>query len=116
MGLSGHPDMLPKLEAIIERSSDCRILAIASMGRIGGPKARNTDRSFRRRRILRGSYLSKRDIEEIRVAIIKALSRIGDQTSLRKLEEFSNKSFDKSLFKKDMLSNTAKIVLGIKDK
>lgn len=114
MGLSGHPDMIPKLEAIIERLSDCRILAIASLGRIGGPKARNLLIDlFENEGFYEVKGLSKREIEEIRVAIIKALSRIGDQISLRKLEEFSNKSFDKSLFKKDMLSNTAKIVLGI---
>ncbi|UCC80490.1 MAG: HEAT repeat domain-containing protein [Candidatus Zixiibacteriota bacterium] len=117
MGLSGHPDMIPKLEAIIGRSSDCQILAIASLGRIGGPKARNILIDlFENDEFYQIQGLSKKDIEEIRVAIIKALSRIGDQISLRKLEEFSKKNFDKSLFKKDMLSNTAKIVLGIKDK
>ncbi len=115
MGLSGHPDMIPKLKSIIERSPDCRILAIASLGRIGGPLARDMLLDlFENEEFYKIQGLSKRDIEEIRVAIIKALSRIGDQISMRKLEEYSRKNFDKSLFKKDMLSNTAKFVLGLK--
>ncbi|UCE66885.1 MAG: HEAT repeat domain-containing protein [Candidatus Zixiibacteriota bacterium] len=117
MGLTGHPDMIPKLESIIEKSPDCRVLAIVSLGRIGGPKSRDLLIGlFENEEFFKMQGLSKKDIEEIRVAIIKALSRIGDQISIRKLEEYSNKNFDKSLFKKDMLSNTAKIVLGQKNK
>jgi hypothetical protein len=60
--------------------------------------------------------LSMREVEEVRVAIIKALSRIGDLTATQKLEEYSQKKFVKSMFKKDLLSNTAKMVLGLKNK
>ena len=60
--------------------------------------------------------ISKREAEDIRVAIIKALSRIGDRESVEKLEEYSKKKFAKTLFRKDTLSNTAKIVLGHKSK
>jgi HEAT repeat protein len=117
MGLSGHPDMIPKLESIIERSPDCRVLAIASLGRIGGPRARDIlIELFENEGFYKIQTLSKKETEEIRIAIIKTLSRIGDQISIRKLEEYSQKNFDKSLFKKDLLSNTAKIVLGLKNK
>ena len=116
MGLSEHPDMVPKLRQIIEKSSDCRTLAIAAIGRIGGGNARDylidlfEDEEFYKNNI------SKREAEDIRVAIIKALSRIGDRESVEKLEEYSKKKFAKTLFRKDTLSNTAKIVLGQKSK
>jgi len=117
MGLTGHPDMIPKLESVFEKSPDCRVLAIASLGRIGGPRSRDMLIDFfENEEFFKIQDLSKKDVEEIRVAIIKALSRIGDETSIRKLEEYSRKNFDRSLFKKDMLSNTAKILLGLKNK
>jgi hypothetical protein len=112
MGLSEHPDMVVKLETIFKSSSDCRTLAIASLGRIGGTGARDLLIQLFEDQEFFDSGLSKKEIEEIRIAIIKALSRIRDQKSLQKLEEYSKRNFSKSLFKKDILSNTAKIELG----
>lgn len=117
IGLTEHPDMIPRLESLFEKSGDCRVLIAASLGRIGGPKARDIlIRIFENEDSMKSLQMTKSEIEEVRVAIIKALSRIGDDSSIEKLEEYSNKSFNKSLFKKDMLSNTAKIVLGLKSK
>jgi len=117
MGLTGHPDMIVKLRAVFERSRDCRVLAVASLGRIGGPRARDVlIDMFENEAFLASLKLSMKEVEEVRVAIIKALSRIGDLVSTQKLEEYSRKKFVKSLFKKDLLSSTAKMVLGMKDR
>jgi HEAT repeat protein len=115
MGLTGHPDMIPRLFNIFMREPECRVNAIAAMGRIGGPQARDRlidifeDDSY-----FVEFDIPKKDTEQIKVAILKALSRIGDETSLKKLDEYSRKKFDKSLFKKDLLSNTAKVILNSK--
>lgn len=117
MGLTGHPDMIPRLLAVFRREPDCRVNSIASIGRIGGPLAR--DRlidMFEDDEFFVNLNLSKRETEQVRIAILKALSRIGDQAAMAKLEEYSHKSFSKSLFKKDLLSNTAKIILDTKGK
>lgn len=117
MGLTGHPDMIAKLRMVFERSKDCRALAVASLGRIGGPKARDVLIDlFENEAFLASLHLSMREVEEVRVAIIKALSKIGDLIATQKLEEYSKKKFVKSLFKKDLLSSTAKMVLGLKNK
>jgi HEAT repeat protein len=117
MGLTGHPDMISKLRSVFERSRDCRVLAVASLGRIGGTGARDMlINLFENEAFLASLNLSMREVEEVRVAIIKALSRIGDLIATQKLEEYSKKKFVKSLFKKDLLSNTAKMVLGLKNK
>jgi len=117
MGLTGHPDMVPRLVNIFFDHPDSRINAIAAIGRIGGPQARDRlieifeDNSF-----FAEFDISKKDTEQIRVAILKALSRINDHVVMEKLEEYSQTDFDKSLFKKDLLSNTAKIILDSKTK
>lgn len=115
MGLTGHPDMVPRLLAVFEREPDCRIKSIASIGRIGGPQARDRlIEMFEDEEFFNDFKLPKREIEQIRIAILNALSRIGDATAITKLEEYSQKSFSKSLFKKDLLSNTAKLILDTK--
>jgi HEAT repeat protein len=117
MGLTGHPDMIPRLLSVFRREPDRRVTAIASLGRIGGPLAR--DRlidMFEDDEFFVNLNLSKRETEQVRIAILKALSRIGDETAMAKLEEYSRKSFSKSLLKKDLLSNTAKIILDTKGK
>ena len=115
MGLTGHPDMIPKLNAIIHNLPECRVMAVAALGRIGGTKARDLLIELFENEELQGTLsLSGKEVEEVRVAILKALSRIGDNKSLDKLEEYSQKKFSKSLFKKDLLSNTAKIILDNK--
>lgn len=117
MGLTGHPDMVPRLLAIFQQEPDCRVSSIASIGRIGGPQARDKlIDMFEDNEFFANLDLSKREMEQVRIAILKALSRIGDDTAIAKLEEYSQKSFSKSLFKKDLLSNTAKIILETKGK
>lgn len=117
MGLTGHPDMIMRLLAIFRREPDLRVYSIASIGRIGGPHARDKlIDMFEDDQFFTNLSLSKRETEQVRIAILKALSRIGDEAALTKLEEYSRMSFSKSLFKKDLLSNTAKLILDSKSK
>ncbi len=116
MGLSGHPDMIQRLMHIFKTIDDCRVLAVASLSRIGDSQSRDLlIEIFENDSLFDELGISKKNKEEIQVAIIKALYRIGDETAVGKLEEYSRKSFTKSLFKKDLLSNTAKIVLGLRE-
>lgn len=117
MGLTGHPDMFPRLRGVFKNQPDCRIAAVVSIGRIGGQQARDwLIAVFEDDSLLDGLNLSKRDSEQLRIAILKSLSHINDETAVLKLEEYSRKSFSKSLFKKDLLSNTARLILESKSK
>jgi len=112
IGLTGHPDMVPRLINIFIGQPDCRINAVAAIGRIGGPNARDTlieiyeDDSY-----FIECNITRRDSEQIRIAILKALSRINDHVAIEKLNQYSQRDSDKILFKKDLLSNTAKVIL-----
>jgi HEAT repeat protein len=113
MGLSGHPDMVPRLRDIFLRDPGCRPVAIASLGRIGGTQARDILIGiFEDDQLFRDLGISKRDSEAIRMTILKALSIIGDEVAVQKLAEYSEKGLAKSLFKKDLISSTARIILG----
>ncbi len=113
MGLTGHPDMIPRLMNIFLTQSDCRINAIAAIGRIGGTQARDRLIDIFEDDSYFSEYdISKKDSEQIRIAIIKALTRIGDSISKEKLDEYSRQDTDKQLFNKELNSNTAKIILS----
>jgi HEAT repeat protein len=115
IGLSGDSVMIPHLLEIFECIPECRAIAAASLGRIGGARARDhLIRLMEDASIYRRLEISKRDSEEIKATIIKALSLIGDDTAIGKVAEYSAKTPDKSLFRSDLLSNTAKIILGSK--
>jgi HEAT repeat protein len=117
MGLTGHPDMVPRLKEAFKNQPDCRTTAVVSIGRIGSPEARDWLISvFEDEDLLTRMNLSKKEAEQLRIAILKSLSYINDETAVLKLEEYSRKSFSKSLFKKDLLSNTAKLILDTKSK
>jgi len=117
MGLTGHPDMIPRLINIFLNLPDSRVNAIAAIGRIGGSQARDRlIEIFEDDSYFAEFDIPKRDTEQIRIAILKALARIGDHAAMEKLEEYSHTDFDKSLFKKDLLSNTAKLILDSKGK
>ncbi|MEE9553047.1 MAG: HEAT repeat domain-containing protein [candidate division Zixibacteria bacterium] len=113
MGLTGHPDMVPRLMNIFLAQPDCRINSIASIGRIGGTQARDKLIDIFEDDSYYSEYnISKDDSEQIKIAIIKALSRIGDNVSKEKLDEYSRSDLDKSLFDKELLSSTAKVILS----
>jgi HEAT repeat protein len=112
MGLSANAVSIPYLRDIIFEFPDSRQAAIAALARIGNSEARDIlIKIFEDEGLYMAHRVEKKDIEEIRLLILRALAEISDETAIRKIEEYSQKTFSKSLFKKDILSNTAKIIL-----
>jgi HEAT repeat protein len=112
-GLIGDSSLVPFLREQFTNDPQCRHIIPATLGRIGTPEARDAlIELFESKEIYKTLNISKKDSDEIRATILKALSIIGDASAMKKLAEYSNMSFDKSLFKKDLLSNTAKIILS----
>lgn len=117
MGFIGDPIMISALYDAFKRDPGCRIAAVASFGRIGDSRSRDKlieildDNS-----LFKELNISRREAEEIRAVILKSLSIIGDEIAMAKVAEYASKSPDKSIFGIDLLSSTAKIILGGKMK
>jgi HEAT repeat protein len=117
MGLSGDKCMIPYLRQIFMTNSECRHIAVAALGRIGDIPARDIlIEIFEDPQLFKDLGISKKDTDELRATILKALSVIGDEVSMQKITEYSNRTSDRSIFGRDLLSNTAKIILGAKIK
>ncbi len=114
MGMSGHPDMVKYLRILFDDERSARVLLIVALGRIGGSYARDILIDlYENENIFKDLNISKKEEEDIKVAILKSLSKIGDDVSKSRIELYSKKQSDKSgLFKKDVLSQTAKILLN----
>ncbi len=113
MGLSSDKIMIPYLREVFMKHSECRHIAVASLGRIGEPQARDIlIELFESPDIYKGLGISRKESDEIRVTILKALAAIGDEVSQRKISQYSAKPVERSLFSKDIISSTAKIILG----
>jgi len=114
MGMTGHPDMISYLKNLLGHPQVDQVLLVAALGRLGGPKARDAlidiyenDRYFIK------SGLNKKDEEAIRVAIIRALAKIGDAVSKSKVDHYSQQwSAKDKVSKADILSHTARVLLG----
>ncbi len=115
MGLSEDKCMIPYLRDIFMNKPECRQIALASLGRIGDAPARDTlIEIFEDQHLFKDLGISKKEVEEIRATIIKALSAIGDEISHQKIAQYSKNPQEKRSFSKNILSNTAKIILGAK--
>jgi HEAT repeat protein len=115
MGLSADGCMVPHLKDIFLEIPECRLAAVASLGRIGNNQAREILIAlYENARLFIDLGISRRDSDEIRATILKALATIGDEAAMKKIAEYSKKQPDKALFGRDLLSNTAKIILGSK--
>jgi HEAT repeat protein len=116
-GLMGENSLVPPLKELFMTDPSCRQAVVATLGRLGNSEARDLlIELFENPELYKKLNIAKKDSDIIRATILKALSLIGDSTAMKKLAEYSNTSFDKSLFKKDLLSNTAKLILGGKAK
>lgn len=113
MGMSGHPDMVKYLRMLFDDERSARVLLIAALGRIGGSHVRDILIDlYENENIFKDLGISKKEEEDIKVAILKSLSKIGDDVSKSRIELYSKKQSGKSgLFKRDVLSQTAKILL-----
>ncbi|MCP4581665.1 MAG: HEAT repeat domain-containing protein [candidate division Zixibacteria bacterium] len=112
MGMSGHSDMINFLRNIFDDPRSDRILVIAALGRIGGPHARDIIIDlYEDEDAYSKLNIGKKEEQGIKLAILKSLSKIDDDISRSKMQLYSSKR-KKSLFKKDVLSRTATILLG----
>jgi hypothetical protein len=111
MGMTEHPDMVKFLREIFNDPRSEKALIAESLGRIKGPQARDLLIDlYENEDIYTVLGISKKDEEQIKLAILKALSKIGDDISKSKMKLYGSK--DKSgLFKKDILSQAAKALL-----
>jgi hypothetical protein len=114
MGMSGHPDMMMYIKNLFGNPQVDQVLLVAAIGRLGGPRARDMLIDlFENERYFQPDMTNRKDEEAIRLAIIKALSKIGDEIAKSKVDLYSRRwpAKDKTAIK-DVLSNTAKVLLG----
>jgi len=117
LGISDQPDMLKYLRRLFEDARSDKVLLIAAIGRIDGSHARDILIDlYENEDLYIGLGISKKDEQNIKVAILKALSKIGDDVARSKMTLYSSKGRNK-FFKKDVLSQTAAMLLsGTKSK
>ena len=112
MGMSNHPDMIKFLRSLFDNPRTDRALIVAAIGRIGGSFTRDTLIDlYENSDIYKDLDISKKEEQNIKVAILKALSNIGDDVSRSKIELYSKANKSK-FFKKDVLSETALVLLS----
>jgi len=112
LGMSGYPDMVKQLRNLFTKTISDHELIIVAIGRIGGAFARDTlIELYENPDVFENLEISKKDEQNIKVALLKALSVIDDDVSRSKIELYS-KSGKHKLFKKDVLSETALILLS----
>ncbi len=102
VGFVSTSDRVPELISLARKRPSEIVDVITALGKLGGPDAKNflsnllTDKQLISQ--FTSGYSSK---DEVKVAVLKALGRIGDSDSIKKIKEF-----DKSL------SGTQKIFFG----
>lgn len=119
MGNSGHPDMANYLKTLLLLEKTDLLPIVASLGRLGGARSRDILIDyFENDDHINSLELGKRDEDNLRMAIIKALSKIGDEISKSKVDQYSKQWLANNPRKGDLLTNTAKLLLGdtVKDR
>ncbi|HDL02763.1 MAG TPA: HEAT repeat domain-containing protein [candidate division Zixibacteria bacterium] len=115
LGLVGNPDMAPELiELANNRRSDI-VCLINALGKLGGSEAKNFLGNLLIDQQLQSQFTSGRSSrEDLKIATIRALGRIGDKESLKKIKKFSESlsTSQKILFGGSKLSKTAEEILS----
>jgi HEAT repeat protein len=102
LGIMGSEDMCPELINLIEKYPTNSIDVINSLGKLGGFESRDFLLNLLSDSQNLSKYTSSRvSKENLKLAVLKALGRIGDSESLEKIQEFS-----------DSLSKSSKIFFG----
>ena len=118
LGLVGNPDMSPELiELANNRRSDI-ICLINALGKLGGSEAKNFLGNLLSDQQLQSQFTSGRSSrDDLKMATIKALGRIGDKESLKKIKKFSESlsTSQKILFGGSKLSKAAEEILERND-
>ncbi len=119
LGLVGTTDNIPELIDLAYRHRSEIIRIISTMGKLGGEDARKFLSVLLNDPHEQSEFTSGRSSrEELKLATIKALGRIGDKTSLETIKEFGN-SISKSrklFFGESKLSKIAGDILNRKNK
>lgn len=119
LGLIGKPDIAPELIELTRQHRSDIICIINSLGKLGGSEARSFLGSLLSDQQLQSQFTSGRSSrDDLKMATIKALGRIGDQDSLRKIKDFNDSmsTSQKILFGGAKLSKAAEEILGRRDK
>lgn len=111
LGMSGNPDMIKFIRNLLYDPRSEKVTLIESLGRIGGIQARNILIDlYEDEQYYDNLDITKKEQEQIKLAILKALSKIGDDVSTSKIQLYGSKNRG-GFFKKDVLSQTATILL-----
>jgi HEAT repeat protein len=111
LGMSGFADMLKFINNLIYDPRSDKVLLVKALARIKGSRARNILIDlYEDEEYYNNLNIPKKDQEQIKLAILKALSKIGDDVAKCKIELYGSK-YKGGFFKKDVLSETATILL-----
>lgn len=114
-GLIGTPEMAPVLIDIIKKNNLLAIFAVHSLGKLGGGAARefltgliNDNVKFNE---ISSGGISK---DDLKLAIVKALGQIGDEQSIKSIQEFKENlpTAQKIFFKNSPLNKTIEDILS----
>nr|MBN2276294.1 HEAT repeat domain-containing protein [candidate division Zixibacteria bacterium] len=115
LGLTGNMEIVPELIDIAEKQPSEIINAIVVLGKLGGNDAKKFLSCLLNDRQWQSKFTSGRSSrDDLRLATIKALGRIGDTESLSSIKQFneSMKASQKILFGGSKLSRAAEDVLN----
>lgn len=102
LGFTGHAEMVPELIDLAERRNTEILNIISTLGKLGGADARDFLANLLIDNKMQSKYTSNRSSrEEIKLATIKALGRIGDSEALLAVKNFN-----------ESLTSTQKIFFG----
>jgi len=118
IGLIGNSDVAPELiELANQRRSDI-ICIINSLGRLGGSETKHFFGKLLNDQQMQSQFTSGRSSrDDLKMATIRALGRIGDRESMKKIKEFNNSlsTSQKILFGASKLSKAAEEILSRND-
>jgi HEAT repeat protein len=101
LGFVGKADNVPELLDLAYRHPENILRVISTLGRLGGQETKDFLSGILAERQKQSGFTSHCSRDALRLAVIKALGRIGDKDSLSKIQEFQ-----------DSLSGTQKILFG----
>lgn len=117
MGFSGDNEMLDRLAALLRTRRHLAVTIVASIGRIGGIKARDLLINIIEDEKLHAELqLTKKDLDEIRQSVIRILSGMDDDIAREKVKAYFPKSERIPFFKRNLLSETARTIIFDKKK
>ncbi len=119
LGFVGHQDIVPELIDLAYKFPTESVNIVNVIGKLGGAEARTFLIRILNERQMQSNFTSGRvSRDDLKLACIKALGRIGDQESINKIEEFNNSlsSSTKIFFGGAKLAKTADDILNRRKK